>query len=121
MIEQLSSRSIPMQQRITTTDGIQEPVLQQNKANKEEYIKDSSVKRDGVKEQVEDVLKGLNEFLLPSHTSLKFEFHEKLNQYYVSVIDDSTKEVVREIPAKKLLDTYAAMREFLGLMIDKKI
>lgn len=121
MIERLSSRSIPIQQRMTFTGGVQEPALQQSKQNKEEHFEDSLVKMDGAKEQVEEVLKGLNEFLLPSHTSLKFEFHEKLNQYYVSVIDDSTKEVVREIPAKKLLDTYAAIRELLGLMIDKKI
>jgi flagellar protein FlaG len=63
----------------------------------------------------------MNKFLQASHTSLKFELHEELNEYYVTLVDDVTQEVVKEIPSKKLLDVYAAMTEFLGLMVDKKI
>jgi flagellar protein FlaG len=73
------------------------------------------------KEKLEEVVKSMNGFLQPSHTSLKFQLHEKLQEYYVSVVDDVTKEVVREIPSKKLLDMYAAMSEFLGLVVDQKI
>jgi flagellar protein FlaG len=73
------------------------------------------------KEKLEEVVKGLNEFLQPSHTTLKFELHDELKEYYVQIIDDRTKEVVREIPPKKLLDMYAAMMQFVGLVVDKKI
>ncbi|HEO8420561.1 TPA: flagellar protein FlaG [Yersinia enterocolitica] len=73
------------------------------------------------KEQLNEVIESINAFMQPSHTSLKFELHEKLNDYYVTVIDDDTKEVVREIPSKKMLDMYAAMKEFMGLVIDEKI
>lgn len=73
------------------------------------------------KEKVEEIVKGLNDFLSPSHTSLKFEFHEKLNEYYVTLIDEKTKEVVREIPSKKMLDFYAEMTQHIGLLVDKKI
>jgi flagellar protein FlaG len=73
------------------------------------------------KEKIEEVIQGMNKFLEPTHTSLKFQFHEKLNEYYVSIVDDKTKEIIREIPSKKLLDMYAAMTEFLGLIVDKKI
>jgi len=73
------------------------------------------------KEKLEEIVKGMNEFLQPSHTSLKFAVHEDLKEYYVQLIDDRTKEVVREIPPKKLLDTYAAMMEFVGLLVDRKI
>jgi flagellar protein FlaG len=73
------------------------------------------------KEKLEEVVKGLNEFLQPSHTSLKFELHDELQEYYVQIIDERTNEVIREIPPKKLLDMYAAMMEFVGLIVDKKI
>jgi flagellar protein FlaG len=63
----------------------------------------------------------LNDFLTPTQTSLKFEFHDKLNEYYVTLVDEKTKEVVKEIPSKKMLDFYAAMTEFIGVMMDKKI
>ncbi|MFZ3591561.1 flagellar protein FlaG [Bacillus sp. DJP31] len=72
------------------------------------------------KEKLEKVIKGMNEFL-PSNTSLKFEMHEELKEYYVKIVDSRTNEIVREIPSKKLLDMYAEMTKFVGLLVDKKI
>ncbi|MDQ0214913.1 flagellar protein FlaG [Oikeobacillus pervagus] len=73
------------------------------------------------KEKVDKVINSMNEFLKPSNTHLKFEFHEKLQEYYVAIVDDQTNEVIKEIPPKKLLDLYASMTEYLGLLVDKKI
>lgn len=73
------------------------------------------------KEKMEGVVEGLNKYLKHSNTALKFQYHEKLQEYYVTLVDENTKEVVREIPPKKMLDFYAAMNEFLGLIVDKKI
>jgi flagellar protein FlaG len=73
------------------------------------------------KEKLQSTIEELNKFLSPSHTALKFQYHEKLQEYYVTLIDEKTKEVVREIPPKKMLDFYAAMTEFLGFIVDKKI
>jgi flagellar protein FlaG len=78
-------------------------------------------KQDIPKEKLEEVVKGLNEFLQPSQTSLKFKLHDELQEYYVQIINERTDEVIREIPPKKLLDIYAAMMEFVGLIVDKKI
>jgi len=73
------------------------------------------------KEQLEKAVKGINDFIETSNTHIQFKLHEKLNEYYVTVVDNDTKEVVREIPSKKVLDVYAAMTEFIGLVVDKKI
>lgn len=73
------------------------------------------------KEDLNKVIKGMNDFLKPSNTSLKFEMHEELKEYYVRIIDNQTQEVVKEIPSKKVLDMYAAMTKFMGLLVDKKI
>jgi flagellar protein FlaG len=73
------------------------------------------------KEKIEEIVKGINEFLQPSQTSLRFKLHDELKEYYVQIIDERTNEVIREIPPKKLLDMYAAMMEFVGLIVDKKI
>jgi flagellar protein FlaG len=72
------------------------------------------------KEQLEEVVRGLNEFIQPTHTSIKFELHEQSKEHYVKVIDEHTEEVIREIPSREILDIYAAMTQFLGLMFDKK-
>jgi flagellar protein FlaG len=73
------------------------------------------------KEKLERVVKGMNEFLQPTKTSLKFEMHEELKEFYVKIVDSVTQEVVKEIPSKKILDMYAEMTRFLGLVVDKKI
>ncbi|KIO66149.1 hypothetical protein B4064_2337 [Caldibacillus thermoamylovorans] len=73
------------------------------------------------KDKVEKVVEGLNDFLSPIPTSLRFVFHEKLNEYYVTVVNDDTHEVIKEIPPKKMLDLYAAIIEKIGLIVDEKI
>lgn len=72
-------------------------------------------------EEVETVVESMNEFIDPLQTNLKFVFHEELNEYYVAVVNPLTNEVVKEIPPKKMLDMYAAMAEFMGILIDEKI
>ncbi|MDX8360572.1 flagellar protein FlaG [Cytobacillus sp. IB215316] len=73
------------------------------------------------KSRIEKLFDELKKFVEPTRTSIKYEYHEELEEYYVTIIDDLTKEVVREIPAKKILDLYAAMTDFIGLMVDEKI
>ncbi|WP_099354880.1 flagellar protein FlaG [Fredinandcohnia onubensis] len=82
--------------------------------------KDPSSQKDS-KENVQQCIDSLNRFLEPNNTSLKFELHEELNEYYVTIVNNETHEVVREIPSKKILDIYAAMTDFLGFVVDKKI
>lgn len=73
------------------------------------------------KEQTKKVVNSINDFLKDSNTHLKFNFHEDLKEYYVTIVDDITNEVIKEIPSKKLLDMYAAMTDYLGLLVDRKI
>jgi len=73
------------------------------------------------KEKTGKVIDCMNDFLKASNSHLKFEFHEELQEYYVTLVDETTNEIVREIPPKKLLDMYAAMNEYLGILIDKKV
>ncbi|MDC3412232.1 flagellar protein FlaG [Aquibacillus sp. 3ASR75-11] len=73
------------------------------------------------KEQVQGMVKAINDFLEPTKTALKYQFHEKLNEYYVTIINPETKEIIREIPPKKLLDVYASMAELMGFIVDEKV
>lgn len=82
-----------------------------------EQLEHSIISKEDVT-NVEEVIAGVNHFLSASNTHLKFEFHDELQEYYVAVVNDHTKEVIREIPPKKMLDMYAAM---LGVLFDYKI
>lgn len=131
MIENVSLNPVtPIQQRTTTgSDGDQTQQIKTDDAkasgtaNSDQTQSDqnSSQQTSEQKKKLEEVVKSLNDFLKPQHTSLRFKLYAKLNTYYCQVIDDNTQEVIREIPPKKLLDSYAIMAEQLGFITDKKI
>ncbi|WP_175614590.1 flagellar protein FlaG [Piscibacillus halophilus] len=95
-----------------------EPAMQ---ANEQKYNNLTANVDEVSKEKAKEMVEGLNDFLEPVHTSIEFQFHDKLERYYVSVVDRETDEVVKEIPPKKLLDVYAAMFEFMGFIVDERI
>lgn len=110
------------------TESVETPVKANQKLLQKSTLynqaKKTSIKQGSQlleKADIQGMVEGLNEFLEPVHTSVKFELHDKLDRYYVKVIDSATKELIREIPPEKMLDMYASMAEFMGLMIDEKI
>lgn len=111
----------PSTPRVASTSGERRPAPQEQKASGSSQGGEKAVYEQPTKEQVVEIVDGMNKFLQPSSSSLKFEYHEALNEYFVTVVDEVTKEVIKEIPSKKLLDMYAAMTEYVGLMVDKKI
>jgi len=72
-------------------------------------------------DKAKKMTESINRFMETTNTNLRFQFHEELKEYYVTIVDSKTNELVKEIPSKKLMDIYAAMRDFLGLMVDHKI
>ncbi|MFC4023851.1 flagellar protein FlaG [Oceanobacillus longus] len=87
------------------------------------YEQEQSQKQNAMinNKDLEMAVSKMNDFLEPLRRNVKFELHDKLNKYYVTVINSSTKEVIKEIPPKKMLDMYAEMADFMGFLIDKKI
>ena len=99
-----------MEVAVVQVQAIQEKV--QQKADTEQQLP---------ADKAMQVTDSMNTFLESANTQLRFKFHDKLNEYYVTIVDSKTDEVIREIPSKKLMDIHAAMREFVGLLVDRKI
>ena len=108
---------------VNNTPAIQFPKV----ATQEEPIKKQTeyLSRDFQENITKDMLlnkvEGMNEFLEPTSTAVKFQLHEELNEYYIQVIDSKTNEVLKEIPNKKFLDMYASMTEMMGFMVDEQL
>ena len=94
---------------------LEKPVSAQLEPSQQEKVE--KVPKEKLMEKVDE----MNEFLKPTSTSLKFQLHEKLEVYYVQIIDTRTEEVLKEIPNKKFLDMYASMAEIAGLLVDEKL
>lgn len=117
MLENIPSNVFSPQLKVAISEGMKELYQGDKQLQNSEEATQKNIKKQEVQEAVE----GLNNFLQPINTAIRFEYHEQLHEYFVKVIDSKTDETIREIPPKKLLDFYAAMTEFVGLMVDKKI
>lgn len=96
-------------------------ILHMNQQVKNAHHQRPEVQINVQQENLTEVVQKLNEFIEPLRTNLKFILHDELNEYYVTIVNPLTNEVIKEIPPKKFLDMYAAMAELMGLMIDEKI
>lgn len=72
-------------------------------------------------QQVIDAIEKANKSLGVTNTRFEFSIHEGTKEIMVKVIDEETKEVIREIPPEKILDLVAKMWEMAGLFIDERI
>lgn len=89
-----------------------------NETKKESQSKDTKIL--SLKE-AQEMVGSMNDFLKSADSRLKFVLHDKLETYYVTIIDSETEEVIKEIPSEKMMNIRAAMKEFVGLLVDRKI
>ena len=78
-----------------------------------------SAKDKGYRE--EDLAKSvdkLNEFLVGDNLEASYEKHEVFGDIMIKIINKDTKEVVLEVPPKKILDLIANMCKIAGVMVD---
>lgn len=62
----------------------------------------------------------LNKFMENMNADLQFVVHDKTNRMMVQLIDPKTKKVLKEFPPHELLDTLAAISDYVGALLDKK-
>jgi len=90
----------------------QERVAQQKMIETAEYPINERVVSEAV-DKMNKVVEGYNR-------RFEYKIHEGTNDIMIRVIDETTKEVIREIPPKKILDMIASMLEMAGLMVDER-
>lgn len=82
----------------------------------------SKAKADGVEPSRDDVsaaLKKINDSMTASSQSLEFSIDDDSKDIVVKVIDQNTKEVVRQIPSKEALEIAKSLDKMRGLLIDQ--
>jgi flagellar protein FlaG len=79
-----------------------------------------NVSKDDVLAAVDDLNKQVKQYSNIKHTSLSFKYHDETNRISITVTDDDTDEVIREIPPEKALDMLAKAWEMAGLLVDEK-
>ena len=71
------------------------------------------------KKDLDNALKKINNFMKDDKTHAEYTYNEEMKTMMVKVIDENTKDVLLEIPPKKILDMVASMCRQVGLL-DRK-
>lgn len=71
--------------------------------------------------EIDDAVNKLNERLKSEETYAEYSVHEKFGDIMIRIVSKDTKEVLLEVPPKKILDYVARMCENSGIMLDKKV
>ena len=80
--------------------------------------------KDGDKlthDDIDQITDGLNKFMKTINADLHFLIHEETQRLMVQVVNTNDQRVIKEFPAHELLDTLAAISDYVGILLDKKI
>ena len=100
------------EQRTERTESIRSKVesLNKDKLSAEEL-------REDLEEKVDD----MNDIMETLDEKLSFELHDDTETIMTQIIDIKTKEVLKEMPPKEMLDLAARIHEMVGLIIDEEV
>jgi flagellar protein FlaG len=105
----------------STSEVMPEALVKQDQL---ENIRNSNKQEKNPEQITEDELlpitRELNKFMSYLNADIQFELHEKTQRLMVKVVDVKENKVLREFPPKELLDHIANMREYIGVLLDKK-
>ncbi|MBN2870989.1 MAG: flagellar protein FlaG [Campylobacterales bacterium] len=71
--------------------------------------------------EMEQLVLELNRSLNPFNTSLRFGFDNSSEDFYVSVIDTKTNDMVRRFPVEEAQYLLPKMKEINGLLFDRTV
>ena len=78
--------------------------------------KESELDASRVKESAADVQRNLKTI---HNVDLNFSIHEASGKIVITVMDETTGEVIREIPSREMLNIAAKFDEMVGLIFDQ--
>jgi flagellar protein FlaG len=102
------------------TQSVQQQVQQPKQVDiVKEIQKEATSTKIDTKEQVQDLVKQLNDAMAPVSTNLKFGV-DRDDVFYVSVIESETSKMIRRFPAEQARDFLPKMQEVTGILFDSK-
>lgn len=82
---------------------------------------DKADKKAVTVEELKKMTAAMNDFVEAMDTNIRFKYHDKTKELMVQVIDQTNNKVLREFPSHEFLDTIAAIRSCVGILLDKKM
>ena len=96
-----------------------QPTQLQQSANQavEAQNKEVSTQKIETKEDMDKLVKKLNQALDPFRTSLRFGYDDT---FYVSVIETNSNKMIRRFPVEQAVDVLPKIQDLNGFLFDEK-
>ncbi len=72
-------------------------------------------------QDVTQMTNAMNQFVAAINSNIRFMVHQKTKELMVQVVDQTNNKIIKEFPSHEFLDTVAAIRSYVGMLLDKKI
>lgn len=72
-------------------------------------------------QDVTQMTEAMNKFVEAMNAHIRFTIHQGTNELIVQVVDQTNNKILKEFPSHEFLDTIAAIRNYVGILLDKKI
>ena len=72
------------------------------------------------KDDLINMSKMMSQFLAMTNLDLKFDVHEDTNRLMVNLVDGKANRVLKTFPSKEFLDMVARIKDYVGMIVDKK-
>lgn len=116
---------------ISTNINLAPNALQSSRSSQTEYTtgtevginyqyKEKQQPKELNKEELTQLTSDMTKFMQLINSDIQFQLHEKTKQLIVQVVDTRDGTVLKEFPPHEMLDTMAKIKEYVGVLLDKK-
>lgn len=81
----------------------------------------SSGEKNLTEKDVKKAIDKLNNLLEDKESHVEYEVYGKYKSLTVRIVNNTTKEVIQELPPRKLIDMVDKLCELAGIFVDKKV
>ena len=93
---------------------------QEEKMGVQETVEANAQKKEEPKEEdMQQMMKELNELMSRINCNLEFSYHKEVNVMSVKMIDKATNEVIKELPPEEMIDNMIQAKDWIGAFLDK--
>ena len=93
---------------------------QDEKLGVQEAVEANAQKKEEPNEEdMQQMMKELNELMSRINCNLEFSYHKEVNVMSVKMIDKVTQEVIKELPPEEMIDNMIQAKDWIGAFLDK--
>lgn len=112
----------PVQEPVPVVQNSDDSNIEAGKAKElaNKQLQSPKENNEKTQEELTAAVDKLNKTAVIFNRSLRFQVHDATHRTMVSVIDITNDKVIRQIPNEEVLDLFAKMDDYMGLIFDKK-